>query len=108
MQRARRWRNYGPLTRKKNHEEVFLSQSPGIPIEYGNHIGFLIHVRFQGSRAQNAKPVGRIDCQSHLSVPELLAFMEKRQASPRVYRKGNDLFVVINDWVRSEATPGNR
>jgi predicted TIM-barrel fold metal-dependent hydrolase len=41
-----------------------------------------------------------IDCQSHLFAPELLSFMEKRQSSPRAYRKGNELFVVIDGWVR--------
>src|SRR5579864_3688329 len=41
-----------------------------------------------------------IDCQSHLYVPELLALMEKRDASPRAYRKGTDLYVVVNQWVR--------
>ncbi len=42
----------------------------------------------------------RIDCQSHLYVPDLLALMEKREGSPRAYRKGPDLYVVVNQWVR--------
>jgi predicted TIM-barrel fold metal-dependent hydrolase len=42
----------------------------------------------------------RIDCQSHLYVPELLALMENRQISPRVYRQGADRYVVVNQWVR--------
>ena len=42
----------------------------------------------------------RIDCQSHLFCPDLLDLMEKRQDSPRVYRKGADRFVVIGEWTR--------
>ncbi len=42
----------------------------------------------------------RIDCQSHLYVPELLALMEKRQISPRVYRRGPERYVQVNQWVR--------
>lgn len=53
--------------------------------------GFLTH-------ASNAPY--RIDCQSHLFAPELIALMEKRQDSPRVYRKGEDLFVVVGQWHR--------
>ncbi len=43
---------------------------------------------------------GRIDCQSHLFVPELLDFMEKRKTTPYVYRKGSDRFVVVGEWHR--------
>jgi predicted TIM-barrel fold metal-dependent hydrolase len=43
---------------------------------------------------------GRIDCQSHLFVPELLDFMEKRKTTPYVYRKGSDRFVVVGGWHR--------
>jgi predicted TIM-barrel fold metal-dependent hydrolase len=42
----------------------------------------------------------RIDCQSHLFVPDLLEFMEKRKTAPYVYRKGNDRFVVVGEWHR--------
>ncbi len=42
----------------------------------------------------------RIDCQSHLYVPELLTLMQSRQSSPRAYRKGADLFVQVNQWTR--------
>jgi predicted TIM-barrel fold metal-dependent hydrolase len=42
----------------------------------------------------------RIDCQSHLYVPELLNVMEQRTTSPRTYRKGSDLYVQVNQWVR--------
>ena len=48
-----------------------------------------------------AAPAGFcVDCQSHLFAPELLAWMEKRDASPRVYRKGDDRYVAIGDWHR--------
>jgi predicted TIM-barrel fold metal-dependent hydrolase len=42
----------------------------------------------------------RIDCQSHIYPPEMLALMEKRKDSPRVYRKGDDRYVVVSDWHR--------
>ncbi|MEK7405626.1 MAG: amidohydrolase family protein [Acidobacteriota bacterium] len=45
-------------------------------------------------------PQGRIDCQSHLFVPELLAWMEKRRTPPYVYRKGEDRYVVVGEWER--------
>lgn len=41
-----------------------------------------------------------VDCQSHLFVPDLIAFMEKRKTSPYVYRKDGGTFVVVEDWVR--------
>ena len=42
----------------------------------------------------------RIDCQSHIYPPELIAFLEQRKTSPYVYRKGDDRYVVIKDWNR--------
>lgn len=50
--------------------------------------------------AASAAPSGRIDCQSHLFVPELLDWMEKRKEPPYVYRKGNDRYVVVGEWHR--------
>ena len=49
-----------------------------------------------------AAPAGRmtVDCQSHLFVPELIAFMEKRRTSPHVYRKDGGTFIVVEDWTR--------
>lgn len=41
-----------------------------------------------------------IDCQSHLFIPELVRLMEKRKTSPNVFRKGGDIYIVVNDWVR--------
>ncbi len=42
----------------------------------------------------------RIDCQSHLYPPELLALMEKRNTPPLVRREGTDRFVVVGEWTR--------
>jgi predicted TIM-barrel fold metal-dependent hydrolase len=42
----------------------------------------------------------RIDCQSHLYPPEMLAYLEKRKESPYVYRKDGERYVVIGDWQR--------
>src|SRR5205807_1934635 len=44
--------------------------------------------------------ISRIDCQSHLFIPELVAMMEKRKTSPYVYRKDGSTYIVVNDWVR--------
>lgn len=41
-----------------------------------------------------------VDCQSHLYVPELIALMEKRKASPYAYRKNNETYVVVGKWHR--------
>src|SRR5882724_9075335 len=49
---------------------------------------------------QSAPAGGRIDCQSHLFCPELLALLEKRKDSPYAYRKGSDLYVAIQGWHR--------
>ena len=42
----------------------------------------------------------RVDCQSHLYVPELLARMARRRTEPRVYREGSDTVVVVGEWHR--------
>ena len=48
-----------------------------------------------------ARNTGIIDCQSHLFVPDLISWMEKRKSqSPYVYRKDGGTFIVVNDWVR--------
>ncbi|MGH9664403.1 MAG: amidohydrolase family protein [Bryobacteraceae bacterium] len=51
-------------------------------------------------QARGAGTRGKIDCQSHLFVPELLDYMEKRQASPYAFRSGQDRYVVIREWRR--------
>jgi aminocarboxymuconate-semialdehyde decarboxylase len=42
----------------------------------------------------------RIDCQSHLFVPELVALMERRQADPLVYTREGERYVRMGDWHR--------
>lgn len=47
-----------------------------------------------------SKSAIRIDCQSHIYPPEMIAFLERRKTSPYVYRKGDDRYVVVKDWHR--------
>lgn len=43
---------------------------------------------------------GKIDCQSHIFVPELIRMMEKRTVPPYVRRQDGGTVVVVGDWVR--------
>jgi predicted TIM-barrel fold metal-dependent hydrolase len=54
------------------------------------------------SRPADEPEIGaaRIDCQSHLYPPEMLALLERRKESPYAYRKDGALYVVIGDWRR--------
>lgn len=45
-------------------------------------------------------PVQRVDVQSHLFVPQMLDWMEQRQAAPRSFRKDGERYVVVQKWVR--------
>jgi predicted TIM-barrel fold metal-dependent hydrolase len=45
-------------------------------------------------------PALRIDCQSHLFVPEQLALMEKRSADPRVFTRDGTRYIQMGDWLR--------
>jgi predicted TIM-barrel fold metal-dependent hydrolase len=56
--------------------------------------------------AAGAPAPGRIDCQSHLYVPELLDLMEKRRDGVRVESRGADRFVIMGDWIR-KVLPGH-
>jgi hypothetical protein len=60
---------------------------------------FLAAAASTGLAAQSPPPV-TIDCQNHLFVPELIAFMEKRKRSPHVYRRDGETFIAVKDWVR--------
>src|SRR5256885_10234866 len=51
------------------------------------------------ARAQNNN-AGRIDCQSHLFCPEVVALMEKRKTDPRVFTKDGVRYVQMGDWLR--------
>ena len=41
-----------------------------------------------------------VDCQSHIFVPDLVAFMEKRKDPPYAYRRDGDTYVVVGEWHR--------
>ena len=43
---------------------------------------------------------GRIDCQSHLFCPEIIALMEKRSTDPRVFTRDGVRYVQMGDWLR--------
>src|SRR6185436_14854838 len=45
-------------------------------------------------------PLTRIDCQSHLFCPELVALMEKRKSDPRVFTRDGVRVVQMGDWLR--------
>jgi predicted TIM-barrel fold metal-dependent hydrolase len=49
---------------------------------------------------ERVPPSGIIDCQSHLFVPELLAYMEKRDQPPRIYTKDDRKYLVVGNWHR--------
>ncbi len=42
----------------------------------------------------------RIDCQSHLFCPEVVALMEKRKADPQVFTRDGVRVVQMGDWLR--------
>jgi len=44
--------------------------------------------------------MARIDVQSHLYCPDILAFMEKRGGSPWAYRKDGERYVEVGKWTR--------
>lgn len=50
--------------------------------------------------AQSRPAAERIDCQSHLFVPELLTLMEKRKTDPRVFTRDGTRFIQMGDWLR--------
>ena len=46
------------------------------------------------------RSAGRIDCQSHLFVPDLLTLMEKRGTDPRVFTRDGMRYLQMGDWLR--------
>jgi predicted TIM-barrel fold metal-dependent hydrolase len=42
----------------------------------------------------------RIDCQSHLFCPELVAFMERRKTDPTVFTRDGERIIKMGDWLR--------
>jgi predicted TIM-barrel fold metal-dependent hydrolase len=45
-------------------------------------------------------PGGRIDCQSHLFCPQVVALMERRTSDPRVVTRDGVRAVQMGDWLR--------
>ena len=39
-----------------------------------------------------------VDCQSHIYIPEFLAFLEKRNTLPTAYRRNGERYVQVGDW----------
>jgi hypothetical protein len=52
------------------------------------------------ARAAAANTPFKIDCQSHLFAPELIALMEKRTTDPTVLTKGGTRYLKMGDWLR--------
>ncbi|MBL9202493.1 MAG: amidohydrolase [Opitutaceae bacterium] len=52
------------------------------------------------SVAAASAAAGRIDCQSHLFVPDLLTLMERRTADPRVFTRDGTRYIQMGDWLR--------
>jgi predicted TIM-barrel fold metal-dependent hydrolase len=52
------------------------------------------------STARAAAESRRIDCQSHLFSPEVVALMEKRQTDPRVFTRDGVRMIQMGDWLR--------
>jgi predicted TIM-barrel fold metal-dependent hydrolase len=42
----------------------------------------------------------KIDCQSHLFAPEIVALMEKRTSDPTVFTKDGTRYLKMGDWLR--------
>ena len=53
-----------------------------------------------GAAGSPSAAAGRIDCQSHLFCPEVVALMEKRKTDPRVFTKDGVRVVQMGDWLR--------
>lgn len=53
----------------------------------------------QAEPSQHSAPL-KIDCQSHLFAPEMLALMEKRKTDPTVFTKDGVRYLKMGDWLR--------
>lgn len=54
-----------------------------------------------GATSSSAPPkLDRIDCQSHLFCPEVVALMEKRKTDPQVFTRDGVRVVQMGDWLR--------
>jgi predicted TIM-barrel fold metal-dependent hydrolase len=54
----------------------------------------------QSSTSPARSNLARIDCQSHLFVPEMLSLMEKRSTDPRVFTRDGTRYIQMGDWLR--------
>lgn len=52
------------------------------------------------ARAAATNAPSKIDCQSHLFAPELIALMEKRTTDPTVFTKDGTRYLKMGDWLR--------
>jgi predicted TIM-barrel fold metal-dependent hydrolase len=63
-------------------------------------------------KARNEEHPFCFDCQSHLYVPEMIAFMKTRKSLPYAYEKGGHTHVVVGKWHRrlrkSHANPQSK
>src|SRR5438105_3616010 len=50
--------------------------------------------------ATSGDGVLKIDCQSHLFAPEMVALMEKRTVDPVVFSKEGVRYLKMGDWLR--------
>ncbi len=57
-------------------------------------------LRNNDSKAAAALAPLKIDCQSHLFAPELVALMEKRAMDPMVYTKDGVRYLKMGEWLR--------
>ncbi len=39
-----------------------------------------------------------IDCQSHVYIPEVLEFLERRKTSPMAFRRNGEIYVQVGEW----------
>jgi predicted TIM-barrel fold metal-dependent hydrolase len=52
----------------------------------------------QGNPSRQRRANFCIDCQSHLYVPEFLAYLENRRTPPLAYRRNGHRFVIVGEW----------
>ena len=62
--------------------------------------GAALAVASQAAAQEPAPAPFRIDCQSHLYCPDIVALMEKRKEDPTVYTRNGERFVRMGDWHR--------
>ena len=66
----------------------------------------LAPLSLQELRAADTAALFKIDCQSHLFAPEIVALMEKRTSDPTVFTKDGMRYLKMGDWLRKDAPQG--